>query len=118
MPENPLMKLLLFAKKREDEYVSLEHLFYGIFTTNNKISKILKDQGVSKDNLVKAIDELRQGEKVTSKSAEDNYQALEKYSRNLNDLAEKGKLDPVIGRDEEIRRILQILSRRTKTIRC
>jgi len=104
----------IFAKKREDEYVSLEHIFYGIFATKSKVSTILKDQGLTKDNLIKAIDELRQGEKVTSKSAEDNYQALEKYSRNLNDLAEKGKLDPVIGRDEEIRRILQILSRRTK----
>ena len=109
-----LNEATLFAKKREDEYVSVEHLFYGMFTTQNKISKILKDQGVTKDHLVKAIDELRQGEKVTSKSAEDNYNALEKYARNLNDLAEKGKLDPVIGRDEEIRRILQILSRRTK----
>lgn len=102
------------ASKMGDEYVSLEHLLLAIFQSKSKISQILKDQGVTEKDLRKAIEELRKGGKVTSQSAEDTYNSLDKYARNLNDLADNGKLDPVIGRDEEIRRILQILSRRTK----
>ncbi|MGB3142663.1 MAG: ATP-dependent chaperone ClpB [Maribacter sp.] len=102
------------AKKMGDEFVSIEHLFVAILNSKSKISQILKDQGVTEKHLQAAIEELRNGEKVTSQSAEDNYNSLQKYAKNLNQLADSGKLDPVIGRDEEIRRILQILSRRTK----
>tara|TARA_R110002049_G_scaffold35296_4_gene113986 strand:- start:2899 stop:5487 length:2589 start_codon:yes stop_codon:yes gene_type:complete len=105
---------ILVAKKMKDEYVSIEHLFLAIFKSKSKISQILKDQGVTEKDLTAAIIELRNGNNVTSQSAEDNYNSLEKYARNLNKLADEGKLDPVIGRDEEIRRVLQILSRRTK----
>tara|TARA_R110002167_G_scaffold209801_2_gene413850 strand:+ start:2827 stop:5427 length:2601 start_codon:yes stop_codon:yes gene_type:complete len=104
----------IIAKKMEDEYVSIEHLFLAILKSKSKISQILKDQGATEKDLMSAIDELRNGDKVTSQSAEDNYNSLNKYAKNLNELADSGKLDPVIGRDEEIRRILQILSRRTK----
>ncbi|MCL4171488.1 UNVERIFIED_CONTAM: hypothetical protein GTU68_017840, partial [Idotea baltica] len=104
----------IMAKKMEDEYVSIEHLLLAIFKSKSKISQILKDQGVTEKHLKSAIEELRKGGKVTSQSAEDTYNSLDKYARNLNKLADSGKLDPVIGRDEEIRRILQILSRRTK----
>ena len=102
------------AKKMEDEYVSVEHLILAIFKSSSKVAQILKDQGATEKGLKAAIAELRQGDKVTSQSAEETYNSLDKYARNLNQLAEEGKLDPVIGRDEEIRRILQILSRRTK----
>lgn len=102
------------AKKWNDEYVSLEHLILAIFKSNSKIAQVLKNQGVSEKELEKAIQELRKGERVTSASAEDTYNSLNKYAKNLNQLADSGKLDPVIGRDEEIRRVLQILSRRTK----
>jgi len=102
------------AKKMEDEYVSIEHLILAIFKSSSKVAQILKDQGATEKGLKAAISELRQGDKVTSQSAEETYNSLDKYARNLNQLAEEGKLDPVIGRDEEIRRILQILSRRTK----
>ncbi|WP_300434449.1 ATP-dependent chaperone ClpB [Christiangramia sp.] len=102
------------AKKMEDEYVSIEHLILAIFKSSSKVAQILKDQGATEKGLKAAISELRQGDKVTSQSAEETYNSLDKYARNLNQLAEDGKLDPVIGRDEEIRRILQILSRRTK----
>ena len=102
------------AKKWNDEYVSLEHLLLAIFKSNSKIAQALKDQGVSEKEIEKAIQELRKGERVTSASAEDTYNSLNKYAKNLNQLADNGKLDPVIGRDEEIRRVLQILSRRTK----
>jgi len=102
------------AKKMEDEYVSIEHLILAIFKSFSKVAQILKDQGATEKGLRAAISELRQGDKVTSQSAEETYNSLDKYARNLNQLAEEGKLDPVIGRDEEIRRILQILSRRTK----
>ena len=102
------------AKKWNDEYVSLEHLLLAIFKSNSKIAQALKDQGVSEKEMEKAIQELRKGERVTSASAEDTYNSLNKYAKNLNQLADSGKLDPVIGRDEEIRRVLQILSRRTK----
>lgn len=104
----------IIAKKMQDEYVSIEHILLAILKSKSKISRILKDQGVTEKDLTKAIEELRKGGKVTSQSAEDTYNSLEKYARNLNQLADSGKLDPVIGRDEEIRRILQILSRRTK----
>lgn len=104
----------IVAKKMEDEFVSTEHLLLAIFKSKSKIAQILKDQGVKEKDLNAAIEELRKGGKVTSQSAEETYNSLEKYARNLNQLADSGKLDPVIGRDEEIRRILQILSRRTK----
>ncbi|WP_194852591.1 ATP-dependent chaperone ClpB [Nonlabens antarcticus] len=102
------------ASKMGDEYVSIEHLLLSIFDGKSKTAQILKDQGMSKKELEKAMYELRQGDKVTSQSAEETYNSLNKYAKNLNELADQGKLDPVIGRDEEIRRILQILSRRTK----
>nr|WP_299068781.1 ATP-dependent chaperone ClpB [uncultured Allomuricauda sp.] len=104
----------IIAKKQGDEYVSIEHLLLAIFKSKSKIAQILKDQGVTEKDLNAAIHELRKGGKVTSQSAEDTYNSLDKYAKNLNELADSGKLDPVIGRDEEIRRVLQILSRRTK----
>jgi len=104
----------IVAKKMKDDFVSIEHLILGIFKTKSKISQILKDQGVTEKGLQAAIGELRKGDRVTSQSQEETYNALNKYAKNLNQLAKDGKLDPVIGRDEEIRRILQILSRRTK----
>jgi len=109
-----LNEAVIIAKKMEDEYASIEHLILAVFKSNSKVAQILKDQGATEKALKSAIAELRQGDKVTSQTAEDTYNALDKYARNLNKLAEEGKLDPVIGRDEEIRRILQILSRRTK----
>ncbi|WP_298315552.1 ATP-dependent chaperone ClpB [uncultured Aquimarina sp.] len=104
----------IIAKKMDDEFVSIEHLIIAIFKSKSKIGQILKDQGVTEKHLKEVINEIRKGERVTSQSAEETYQSLSKYAKNLNELAENGKLDPVIGRDEEIRRILQILSRRTK----
>ncbi|MCL6265695.1 ATP-dependent chaperone ClpB [Flagellimonas myxillae] len=104
----------IVAKKLGDEFVSIEHLLLAIFKSKSKIAQILKDQGVNEKDLNAAIQELRKGGKVTSQSAEDTYNSLDKYAKNLNQLADSGKLDPVIGRDEEIRRVLQILSRRTK----
>ena len=104
----------IIAKKMEDEYVSIEHLLLALFKSNSKIAQILKDQGVTEKNIDAAIKELRKGANVTSQSAEETYNSLNKYAKNLNELADSGKLDPVIGRDEEIRRVLQILSRRTK----
>lgn len=102
------------AKKMNDEFVSIEHLLLAIFNSKSKIAQILKDQGVTEKGLKVAIDELRKGDRVTSASAEETYNSLNKYAKNLNELASSGKLDPVIGRDEEIRRVLQILTRRTK----
>jgi ATP-dependent Clp protease ATP-binding subunit ClpB len=102
------------AKKMNDEYVSIEHLILAIFKSKSKVAQILKDQGTTEKGLQAAIDEIRKGERVTSASAEETYNALNKYAKNLNELAKEGKLDPVIGRDEEIRRVLQILTRRTK----
>ncbi|NDV44073.1 ATP-dependent chaperone ClpB [Flagellimonas sediminis] len=104
----------IVAKNMGDEFVSLEHLLLAIFKSKSKIAQILKDQGVTEKDLTAAIQELRKGGKVTSQSAEETYNSLDKYAKNLNQLADSGKLDPVIGRDEEIRRVLQILSRRTK----
>jgi ATP-dependent Clp protease ATP-binding subunit ClpB len=109
-----LMNAIAIAKKQKDEYVATEHLLIALFDSKSTVSKILQDQGITKSNLTEVIKELRKGEKITSASAEQNYNALEKYAKNLNQLAKDGKLDPVIGRDEEIRRLLQILSRRTK----
>lgn len=103
-----------FLKTFGDEYVAIEHLILGVLAAGGPASQILKDQGISEKALIEAIKELRKGNKVTDPNAESKYQALEKYSKNLNDLAKKGKIDPVIGRDEEIRRVLQILARRTK----
>ncbi|GIZ08660.1 ATP-dependent chaperone ClpB [Flavobacterium sp. UMI-01] len=102
------------AHKMNDEYVSIEHLILAIFASKSKVAQILKDQGVTEKGLKAAIDELRKGERVTSASAEETYNSLNKYAKNLNQLARSGKLDPVIGRDDEIRRVLQILTRRTK----
>lgn len=104
----------IIAKKMNDEFVSIEHLIVAIFKSKSKIAQILKDQGVTEKGLKAAIEELRKGDRVTSASAEDTYNSLNKFAKNLNQLANDGKLDPVIGRDEEIRRVLQILSRRTK----
>ncbi|TWP29802.1 ATP-dependent chaperone ClpB [Apibacter muscae] len=102
------------ANKMKDEFISLEHLFLAILSVGDATSQLLKNQGVTRDGVLKAIEEIRKGERVTSQTAEDNYNSLNKYAKNLNELALEGKLDPVIGRDEEIRRVLQILSRRTK----
>ena len=104
----------IIAQKMNDEYVSIEHLILAIFDSKSKVAQILKDQGVTGKGLKATIEELRKGERVTSASAEETYNALNKYAKNLNELASTGKLDPVIGRDEEIRRVLQILTRRTK----
>ncbi|HSI71441.1 MAG TPA: AAA family ATPase, partial [Gillisia sp.] len=104
----------IIAKKMNDEYVSVEHLIMAIFKSSSKVAQILKDQGATEKGLKLAIEELRKGDRVTSQSAEETYNSLNKYAKNLNQMAEEGKLDPVIGRDEEIRRVLQILSRRTK----
>ena len=102
------------AREMKDDFVSIEHILLAIFKSKSTIAQVLKDQGVTELNLKTAIQELRKGERVTSQSAEETYNSLEKYANNLNQMAIDGKLDPVIGRDEEIRRLLQILSRRTK----
>ena len=104
----------IIAKKMTDEYVSIEHLLLAILKSKSSIAQSLTDQGVTEKGMLAAIKELSKGDRVTSQSAEDTYNTLNKYARNLNELAASGMLDPVIGRDEEIRRILQILSRRTK----
>lgn len=109
-----LTEASIIAKKMKDEYVSIEHIILAIFKSKSSIAQILKDQGVTEKGLKEAISELRKGNRVTSQSAEETYNSLSKYANNLNQLAQDGKLDPVIGRDEEIRRLLQILSRRTK----
>lgn len=111
---NMLNEANIIAKKMNDEYVSIEHLLLAIFKSKSKVAQILKDQGVTEKGLEMAIAEMRKGERVTSASAEETYNSLNKYAKNLNELAKNGKLDPVIGRDEEIRRVLQILTRRTK----
>ena len=103
-----------YAKKMGDQYVSIEHLLLGILSGKSSAAQMLKDTGINEKDLQTAIKELRKGSNVTSQSAEDTYQSLEKYAINLTQRARDGKLDPVIGRDEEIRRVLQILSRRTK----
>ena len=109
-----LQKALDIAKKQGDEYVTLEAILLAVFSVKSQASQILKDAGLSEHELSAAIEELRKGKKATDQSAEDTYNALSKYAVNLNERARTGKLDPVIGRDDEIRRVLQILSRRTK----
>ena len=109
-----LVKASQLATEMGDEFVSIEHLLLGLLAGRDELARTLKDAGVSERGLKTAIADLRKGSKVGSQSAEDGYNALNKYAKNLNQLAQAGKLDPVIGRDEEIRRVLQILSRRTK----
>ena len=109
-----LLKAQDDAQKMGDEFVSCEPILLALLTDGATAGRILKDAGITEKDLRAAIQELRQGQKVQSQSADENYQSLEKYAKNLVDLARKGKLDPVIGRDDEIRRLLQILSRRTK----
>ncbi|MDD4574829.1 MAG: ATP-dependent chaperone ClpB [Bacteroidales bacterium] len=109
-----LQKALSLMTEMGDEFVSVEHLLLGIFDSGEVVAKMLKDQGMNLAALKAAITEMRKGSKVDSQSADENYNSLNKYARNLNDMAALGKLDPVIGRDDEIRRLLQILTRRTK----
>ena len=109
-----LVKATQTASAMGDDFVSIEHLLLGLLSGNDELARLLKDAGVGEKSLKAAIADLRKGSKVASQSAEDNYNALGKYAKNLNQLAQSGKLDPVIGRDDEIRRVLQILSRRTK----
>ena len=109
-----LQKAEDLAKEMNDEYVSCEPILLALLMVNSTVSRIMKDAGATEKEMRQAILELRRGQKVQSQSADDNYQSLEKYAKNLIDLARQGKLDPVIGRDDEIRRVLQILSRRTK----
>ena len=103
-----------YLKEFKDEYIAIEHLILGILAGKDAVSQLMKDAGFAKKELIAAIQELRGGAKVTDQNAEGKYQSLQRYSKNLNELARQGKIDPVIGRDEEIRRVLQILSRRTK----
>jgi ATP-dependent Clp protease ATP-binding subunit ClpB len=109
-----VVKAIALLKEFNDEFVSLEHLLLALLDTGDQVSQMMKDQGITAKDLKAAIKEIRKGDRVTSASQEETYNALNKYAINLNDQARKGKLDPVIGRDEEIRRVLQILSRRTK----
>ncbi|MVZ62193.1 ATP-dependent chaperone ClpB [Sphingobacterium humi] len=109
-----LQKAQSYLKEFNDEFVSIEHILLALLSANDKVSGLLKDQGVTEKDLKLAIKELRGNNRVTDQNAEATYNALGKYARNLNEFAESGKLDPVIGRDEEIRRVMQILSRRTK----
>ncbi|MDQ3073167.1 MAG: ATP-dependent Clp protease ATP-binding subunit, partial [Bacteroidota bacterium] len=109
-----LQKALTYLKEFGDEFVSVEHILLGIQAGSDKVASLLKESGVTEKELKKAIEMLRGGAKVTDQNAEAKYNALQKYAKNLNDLARSGKLDPVIGRDEEIRRVIHILSRRTK----
>mgnify|MGYP003575108926 CR=1 FL=1 len=111
---NALQKAQSYLKEFKDEFVSVEHILLGILNSGDKTSGMLKDAGVTEKDLKKAITDLRGDNRVTDQNAEATYNALNKYARNLNEYAESGKLDPVIGRDEEIRRVIQILSRRTK----
>ena len=109
-----LQNALKYSKEMGDQFVSVEHLFLGILQAGDNVSQMMKDSGITEKSLKSAIAELRKGSKVVSQSAEDTYNSLNRFAINLNEMAREGKLDPVIGRDEEIRRILQILSRRTK----
>lgn len=109
-----LQKASTLPREFGDEYISVEHLLLALLSHSDNVGRMMKDSGLTEKDLKKAITELRKGSRVTSPSAEETYNALNKYAKNLNQLAQSGKLDPVIGRDEEIRRILQILSRRTK----
>ncbi len=109
-----LQKAIVISKEFGDQFVSVEHILLGILASSDNLSQILKDSGITESDLRKAINELRKGSKVNSQTSEDTYNSLNRYAINLNEMARNGKLDPVIGRDEEIRRVLQILSRRTK----
>jgi ATP-dependent Clp protease ATP-binding subunit ClpB len=109
-----LQKAVTHSKEAGDEFVSVEHLLFGIYSASDQVSRMMKDSGITTGELKAAIAGLRKGSKATSQSAEDSFNALNRFALNLNEMARSGKLDPVIGRDEEIRRILQILSRRTK----
>ena len=111
---NVLVRAQEIAQKAGDEFVTVEPMLLALLSVNSTAARIMKDAGCTEKEMMQAIRELRQGQRVQSQSADDNYQSLEKYAKNLVDLARKGKLDPVIGRDDEIRRLLQILSRRTK----
>ena len=102
------------AERLKDEYISTEHFFLGIMDEGGAVAALLKEHGISKEDLLKVLAEIRGPHRVTDQNPEEKYQALEKYGRNLTDLAQKGKLDPVVGRDDEIRRVIQVLSRRTK----
>lgn len=112
--QQALNKAVSLMGEMKDEFVSIEHLALAILSGNDQVSRVLKDAGLNEKDLRAAIIELRKGSKVTSSTSEETYNALNKYAKNLNEMARNGKLDPVIGRDEEIRRVLQILSRRTK----
>ena len=112
--QKTLNEALVEASKLKDDYISLEHLLIGLLKPNDSISQLLKDNGLNKKELIEVIKQLRDGDTVSSSNHEDNFNSLNKYARNLNSLAKDGKLDPVIGRDDEIRRVLQILTRRTK----
>ena len=109
-----LINAINISKSANDEFVATQHLLTALFRSDGNVGRMLKDQGVSEKNLKESLNQLQKGEKITSAVAEENYNSLNKYAKNLNNLAEEGKLDPVIGRDEEIRRLLQIISRRTK----
>ena len=111
---NVLVRAQETAQKMGDEFVSVEPILLALLNVNSTAARIMKDAGCTEKEMMQAVQALRQGQKVQSQSADDNYQSLEKYAKNLVDLARQGKLDPVIGRDDEIRRLLQILSRRTK----
>jgi len=110
----PSLKPILYLKDFDDEFVTIEHIFLALIEGSDQVANLLKDTGVAKKDVMRAFKELRGGSRATSSSAEGQYNSLGKYARNLNNEAKSGKLDPVIGRDEEIRRVLQILSRRTK----
>src|SRR5690606_39248474 len=109
-----LTKARDYMKPFGDEFVAIEHLLLAILAGNDKATQLLKEQGIQEKALIEAIKELRKGNKVTDTNAESKYRSLERYSKNLNELARQGKIDPVIGRYEEIRRVLQILARRSK----
>ena len=109
-----VLKAGSFLKEFGDEFISLEHLLLGLLNNNDAVANMLKDAGLNEKNLIKSIKESRKGSTVNSQGSESSYQSLKKYAKNLNELAAEGKLDPVIGRDEEIRRTLHILSRRSK----
>ena len=109
-----LQKAIAFSQELKDDFVSIEHILLGILTIKDPVSQLMKDNGINEKDLKAAIQQLRQGSNVKSQNAEENYNSLNRFARNLNELARSGKLDPVIGRNEEIRRVLQILSRRTK----
>ncbi len=111
---NALQKALSYLKEFKDEFVSVEHILLGLLSVNDNVAKLLRENGVVEKDLKQAIIQLRGGNRVTDQNAEAKYNALEKYAKNLNEMARSGKLDPVIGRDEEIRRVIHILSRRTK----